>query len=183
MTDFNETTLIQRAKEGDNQAIETLYALHYQAVYNYVFHRVSDIHTTEDLSAEVFIRMVYKLPGYVDKGRPLLAWLYTIARNLVVDHHRDLKKRNLVSMLDEELDPHAENPLHEVEDQQEQDCFKAALKRLPESQRQLLIYRFIDGYPTREIMTLMNKSERAVRSLQHRALRSMQNALDEEDCL
>ena len=144
---------------------------------------MSDVQTAEDLTAEVFIRMVYKLPGYVDKGRPLLAWLYTIARNLVVDHHRDSKKKKLVSILDEELDPSAENPLQEVEDQQERDCFKAALKRLPESQRQLLIYKFIDGYPIQEIITLLDKSDRAVRSLQHRALRSLQKALDEEDCL
>lgn len=182
MVEYEEKALIRQAQEGDQKAIGMLYALHYQAVYNYVFHRVSDIHTAEDLSADVFIRMVHKLPAYIDRGRPLLAWLYTIARNLVADHHRGLKK-NLLSILDDEQDPAGRDPHQEVEDQQEQDCFRAALKLLPESQRQLLIYRFIDGYPTQEIMTLLDKSDRAVRSLQHRALRSLRKALDEEDCL
>lgn len=183
MTDFDEKALVKRAQRGDRQAIGALYVLHHQAVYNYVFHRVDDIHTAEDLTAEVFIRMVHKLPGYEDRGRPLLAWLYTIARNQVTDHYRDREKSKLVSMLDEERDPAGIDPGQAVQSQQEQDCFKAALKKLPESQRQLLIYRFIDGYPTPEITALLNKSDRAVRSLQHRALRSLQKALLEEDCL
>lgn len=183
MAEFEEKELILRAQEGNKQAIGALYGLNYQAVYNYVYYRVSDAQTAEDLTAEVFIRMVRRLPGYIDRGRPLLAWLYTIARHLVADHHRSRKKQQLVSVLEQELDPSSEDPRQEVELQQERDCFRAALKRLPESQRQLLIFRFIDGYPTREIMKLLEKSDRAVRSLQHRALRSMQNALVEEDCL
>ena len=183
MVEIEDKELIRQAQEGDSIAIGTLYAMYNQVVYNYIFHRVSDTHTAEDLTAEVFIRMVRKLPGYTDRGRPLVAWLYTIAKNLIVDHHRVQKKRILVSLLDEELDSSDEGPHQEVEDKQEQDCFRQALKRLPESQRRLLIYRFIDGYETNEIMKLLEKSDRAVRSLQHRALRSLRIALNEEDCL
>jgi len=93
--DKKESKLLQRAQRGDKQAIAALYDLHYQAVYKYIFFRVNDQPTAEDLSAEVFIRMIKRLSTYQDRGRPLLAWLYTIARNMVTDHHRKDGKRDI----------------------------------------------------------------------------------------
>lgn len=183
MDDKRETKLIQRAQRGDKNAIAALYDLHYQAVYNYIFYRVSDQPTAEDLSAEVFIRMINKLPGYLDRGRPLLAWLYTIARNLVIDHHRTGDKNTDVHIQDQFIESHDPTPDQQVQAIQAEDCFRQALVLLPESQRQLLIYRFINEFSMPKIVTLMNKSDRAVRSLQHRALRSLEKALIEENCL
>ena len=183
MDDNKEQKLLQGAQRGDKKAIADLYDTHYRAVYNYIFYRVSDLQVAEDLSAEVFIRMINKLPAYIDRGRPFLAWLYTIARNMVIDHHRVMDKKEEVPIMEDLLEDRILNPDQQLQDKQKSDCFKSALKILPETQRQLLIYRFINGFSTPKIIQLMDKSDRAVRSLQHRALRSLEKVLVEENCL
>jgi RNA polymerase sigma-70 factor (ECF subfamily) len=183
MGDHKEKELILRAKRGNKKAIASLYDAHYPAVYNYIYYRISDLQAAEDLSAEVFIRMINKLPGYVDRGRPLLAWLYTIARNLVIDHHRITDKKMEINLKEDLLEERIPGPDQNLEDKQTSDCFKKALDQLPESQRQLLIYRFINEFSTPKIIQLLNKSDRAVRSLQHRAIRSLERVLVEENCL
>ena len=74
-------------------------------------------------------------------------------------------------------------PGQQVQNRQTSDCFRSALEMMPESQRQLLIYRFINGFSTPKIIQLLQKSDRAVRSLQHRALRTLEKVLIEENCL
>ena len=181
--DTREEALLEKAQRGDKTAIASLYDAHYGAVFNYIHYRVDDQPTAEDLTAEVFIRMLHKLPGYIQRGRPLLAWLYTIARNLVVDHHRDLNKAEQLPIKDHLLEGEDRDPIQQVQENQTQDCFKKALTQLPETQRSILIYRFVDEFSTPEILELMDKSDRAIRSLQHRALRSLERALREENCL
>ena len=183
MVDNKEKHLLQSAQRGDKKAIAELYDLHYRAVYNYIFYRVSDQQTAEDLSAEVFMRMLRKLPVYIDRGRPFLAWLYTIARNIVIDHHRVGEKQEIVPIKEDILEDQIRKPDQQVQDNQTADCFKKALELLPESQRQLLIFRFINEFSTPKIIQLLNKSDRAVRSLQHRALRSLEKVLAEENCI
>lgn len=183
MDNIKEQKLLQSAQRGDKKAIADLYDLHYRAVYNYIFYRVSNLQVAEDLSAEVFIRMIKKLPAYIDRGRPFLAWLYTVARNIVIDHHRVEGKKEEVLIKEDVLEDQILNPDQQVQDRQTSDCFKSALEMMPETQRQLLIYRFINGYSTPKIIQLLNKSDRAVRSLQHRALRSLEKVLVEENCL
>ena len=183
MDNNKEQKLLQSAQRGDNKAIGDLYDLHYKPVYNYIFYRVSNLQVAEDLSAEVFIRMINKLPAYIDRGRPFLAWLYTIARNIVIDYHRVEGKKEEVLIKEDILEDKILNPDQQVQDRQTSDCFKSALKTLPETQRKLLIYRFINGFSTPKIIQLLNKSDRAVRSLQHRALRSLEKVLVKENCL
>jgi RNA polymerase sigma factor (sigma-70 family) len=104
-----EQTLL-RAKQGDKKAIAVLYDQHHQAVYRYIFYRVSDPAAAEDLAAEVYIRMIRKLPTYRDRGKPILAWLYTIARNLVVDHHRSLGRVDQLPLKDQILEDEKTRP-------------------------------------------------------------------------
>jgi len=183
MDDKKEKDLLRSAQRGDKKAIADLYDEHYRAVFNYIYYRVNHQLTAEDLSAEVFIRMINKLPDYVDRGRPLLAWLYTIARNMVIDFHRNQEKKEEVQIKEEVLEDRIESPDQQVQNRQREDCFQRAIHLLPETQRQLVIYRFINGFSTPKIIQLLNKSDRAVRSLQHRALRSLEQVLAEENCL
>jgi RNA polymerase sigma-70 factor (ECF subfamily) len=178
-----EKELLKQAISGDKKAIAALYDLHYQVIYRYVIYRVSDRTSAEDLTAEVFIRMIRKLPGYKDRGKPLLAWLYTIARNLVIDHHRSFGKENHLPIKDQVISDKAPGPVRRLQQRQDEQCFQKALDKLPESQRLILVYRFIEEFPTPKILELMGKSDRAIRSLQHRALRSLDKALREEKCI
>ncbi|NQS91310.1 MAG: sigma-70 family RNA polymerase sigma factor [Chloroflexi bacterium] len=183
MDEKQDKELLKRAKVGDKKAIAALYDQHYQAVYRYIFYRVSDQAAAEDLAAEVFIRMIRNLTGFRDRGKPLLAWLYTIARNLVIDHHRSNGNDDGIPIDDQIIQDLSPGPAQMLQNTQVEDCFRKALQKLPESQRQILIFRFVEDYETSRILELLDKSDRAVRSLQHRALRSMEKALIEENCL
>ena len=94
----DEFRLIQLAQRGDAEACAALYSRHYDAVYRYCYYRLGDSSLAEDLAGEVFVRMVEKLDTFQLRGRPLLAWLYTISRNLVADVHRDKGKAVHVSL-------------------------------------------------------------------------------------
>lgn len=86
--EINEKALLYRAQAGDRRAAGTLFECYYQDIYTYIFYRVSDRFTAEILTAVVFIRMLHRLPTYIDQGKSILSWLYTIARKLVVDYYR-----------------------------------------------------------------------------------------------
>ena len=181
--DRKETALIRKAQQGDRQAIGMIYQESYEDIYNYIFYRVSDQQTAEDLSSEVFIRMIRGLPDYRDRGKPVLAWLYTIARHLVIDHYRSKKSQHVLPLKDQLLEDHRPGPGKRIQQEQDGKCFRRALYTLTDDQQDVIIHRFIEQRSTAETAALLQKSTRAVRSLQHRALRSLEKALVKEDCL
>jgi len=173
--------LIRRAQRGDAAACAALYDEHYDAVYRYCYYRVGNADLAQDLTAEVFVRMVEKLDNYQVRGRPLLAWLYTIARNLVVDTHRTNGRATHVPLdaagpvVDEEA-----IPVEQLERRLAADCLAAAMAHLTEEQRQVILCKFFEGRTNAQTGELLNKTEGAIKSLQHRALAALRRALDTE---
>jgi RNA polymerase sigma-70 factor (ECF subfamily) len=180
----DESRLIQLAKQGDSEAFGTLYDHHYDAVYRYCYYRVTDVTMAQDLTSEVFVRMVDKLDTYRVKGRPLLAWLYTIARNLITDMHRQKEKAMQVPL--EEATTIGQDGRQElargVDQQLQADCLASALGHLTEEQRQVILLRFMEDYRNGQVARILEKSEGAIKALQHRALKSLRRALEEEKC-
>jgi RNA polymerase sigma-70 factor (ECF subfamily) len=180
----DESRLIELAQRGDANACAALYGRHYDAIYRYCYYRVSDSELAQDLTSEVFVRMVEKLDTFRSRGRPLVAWLYTIARNLVTDAHR--KKGKVVHIpLDETLhldgDHHADLA-RGVDRRLAADCLAAALEHLTEEQRYVILLRFIEGLNSGQVACILSKSEGAVKALQHRALKALRRALEKERC-
>jgi RNA polymerase sigma-70 factor (ECF subfamily) len=120
------------------------------------------------------------LPAYRDTGRPFEAWLYRIAHARVVDHYRRQNVR-LVAPLDEQLvagdttDP-AQTAAHQ------DDVRRAweALSSLTEDQQQVISLRFLAGYSIAEAASVLEKTEGAVKALQHRALASLRRLLEND---
>lgn len=179
----DETELIHLAKEGDEAAVSALYDRHYDAVFNYLYYRVNDQATAEDLTADVFVLMLENIESYTDQGQPILAWLYTIARNRVIDYYRDSDQFEKLPVKDELMAGNQETPSEIIKAQQSQACFRRALYHLTSSQRQVIIHKFLNQMSTTETAEMLDKSEGAVRSLQLRALTALENALEEEGCL
>ena len=175
--------LIRRAQHGDTEACGMLYDAHYDAVYRYCYYRVGDADLAQDLAAEVFVRMVEKLDSYQIRGRPLLAWLYTIARNLVIDSHRMNGRARQVSLdaARPVVDGRA-SPTEHVDRRLAADCLAAAMASLTEEQRQVILSKFVEGHSNSQTGKLLNRSEGAVKSLQHRALAALRRALEAEGC-
>ena len=171
-----ERRLVEQAKSGDAEAFAQLYDASMERVYRYVFFRVSDRQTAEDLTSQVFLKAWEKLESYHPKG-PFLSWLYAIARNTVIDHYRTQKQT--VSL--EDAGPMAadNDGLEDVmEFHFEMKSVQAAMQHLTDEQKEVLILRFIAEFDTDEIARRMDKSEGAVRALQMRALQALAKVID-----
>jgi len=173
----DEARLIQRAKEGDPAAFAEIYDQQQPAIYRYIFYRVGDVATAEDLTSEVFVRLVEKVDRFTYRGRPLLAWLYTIARNLVTDYRRRAGQAAMLP-LDGQLVAEGGNMEQAAERRLAQQRLAAALTHLTEDQRQVIILKFIEGLNNAEVAQMLGKSAGAVKSLQHRALAALRRILE-----
>lgn len=175
-----ERQLVQSAKSGDTEAFARLYDAYLEYVYRYVYFRVSDDETAEDITSQVFLKAWEHLDRYQPGGSPFLAWLYTIARNQVIDHYRTRKET--VSLDEAVFVPAKDQAVDEqVQSRFQLQALRDALQFLTEDQQQVLILRFIAGMETREISKQMGKAEGAVRALQMRALQALSRYMKEKE--
>ena len=177
MVDDNQ--LIEKAKNGDRSALGQLYDTHQPKIYRYIAYRVNDSALAEDLTAEVFVTMVRKLSSYQDRGRPLIAWLYTIAGNIIKMHYR---KHGAVifNPFPQEMIDQNDTPDQITDSKLTHAKLMAFIPRLTEEQRQVILMKFIDGFSNGEISRVLGKTEGSVKALQHRALQTLRNLMMEE---
>jgi RNA polymerase sigma-70 factor, ECF subfamily len=168
----DERQLIVSAQAGDQEAVSALYVAYAQSIFQYVSYRVDSRLVAEDITAEVFLRMVRGLKHYEDRGLPFGAWLYRIAANLLTEHYRQGKRMTL-SILSENERSDDTDPLERLARQEEQQQLSAALQALPAEYQDVLILRFMKNLSHAEVAAILDKSETAVRSLQHRALKAL----------
>ncbi len=180
---FIEPEMIRRAQAGDPEAVGWLYDRYYLSIYRYFRIRVDDQDTAEDLAAEVFVRMVEHLPRYQARGRPFLAWLYTIARHLLMDHYRAQPRAPAPLAVDSEREPGVEAEVEEIEARARWECVRRALRALTPDQQEVLLHRFLEGRSVEETAQLMGKQPNAIKALQHRALAALRRRMEEMGCL
>ncbi|MFQ5343332.1 MAG: sigma-70 family RNA polymerase sigma factor [Anaerolineae bacterium] len=176
----NEQRLIAQARQGDTAALSAIYDQYAEKIYIYLYHRLGDRQLAEDLTGDVFVRMVEAAdtPRFADTS--LSGWLYRIAHNLLVDHFR--RQREEVALPEELPMPttatgSGEGPAAIVERKLAQDGLRKALEVLTEEQRQVIVLRFGEGLTAREVAETMGKQENAIWQLQHRALNGLRRAL------
>jgi RNA polymerase sigma-70 factor, ECF subfamily len=174
-----ESALISAAKQGDKEAISVLYQNHVQPLFRYIAYRVESDATAEDLTSEVFLRMVKGIASYEETGAPFAAWLYRIAANLITDHYRRNKRQAVPDSEAEQIPVDETDPLGRVAKAVEREMLRRALMALPADYQTLLILRFMQGLPNAEVAAALGKSEGAVRVMQHRALKALAEQLGE----
>ena len=175
----DERRLVEQAKSGDAEAFGQVYDACVDRVYRFIFFRVSDVPTAEDLTSQVFLKAWRNLGRYRPSG-PILAWLYTIARNTVIDHYRTAKQ---TVPLEEAAPVAVQNDTldDQVEFQFEMESLQKSLQYLTDEQREVVILKFVAEYDTDQIARKMGKSEGAVRALQMRALQALAKIMKKED--
>ena len=175
----DESRLVKLAKSGEAEAFASLYDGYFERIYRYVYFRVADEQTAEDLASQVFLKAWENLGRYKPSGAPFLAWLYTIARNAVIDHYRTRKETvaldDVIGLASPGTAPDEQVQLHF-----ETASLRVALKTLTDDQQQVLILKFIAGLGTDEIARQLGKRAGAVRALQMRALQALNKLLEEE---
>jgi RNA polymerase sigma-70 factor (ECF subfamily) len=139
---------------------------------------VSDRQAAEDLTSEVFVRMLRFIGNFKPPGSSFKAWLFQIARNLAIDHSRRMKVRNHLS-LEEDLIDQTDDLDETVERRLNSETLAKALGKLTEEQRDVIIMRFVSGMPIAETANALHKSEDAVKGLQRRALIALRDILED----
>ncbi len=168
--------IIERASQGDDAAITRLYEMHLDRIARYIAYRVPDS-DVEDLTAEVFVRMIEGLPNFVYTGAPFEAWLYKIAQARVADYHR-ARSRHPEEDMPDNLEAPQQLPEERLLRDHEFATVRKALDELNDDERDLLLLRFVERKSHREVADLLDKSEAATRTMQHRALTKLADLLE-----
>lgn len=167
-------TLMERAQGGDQVAFRQLHDRYAAPVRRFVASRVPDS-LADDLTNETFLRAWRALTGFRWQDRDPLAWLLTIARNLIADHWSLL--RNRLEVPSEDLGPALRSSVPGADDvvldRAQAAGLREAVRRLPPAQRRCVELRFLAEMSVRETAVAMGRQDTAVRALQHRALRSL----------
>ena len=154
-----------------------LYDLHAPRVYAYIYRRVGDVHLAEDLTGDVFVRVIRAIQSERFWHTSFQAWLYRIAHNLVVDHYR--RQMPVAELaLDERLAATGDDPVTTVDSQLSRQRLQEAIAHLTPDQQQVLALRFGEEMTARETAEVLCKSVGAVEALQHRALSALRRIME-----
>lgn len=161
---------VARAKQGDDDAMRFLYLRYADNVYGYVCSIVRDEHEAEDVTQQIFAKLMTALQRYEARSVPFSAWILRIAHNAAIDHMRarravPCEEVRSADVEDIDLSRERARDLH------------AALSKLPPEQRDVIVMRFVLGLSPREIAERIGRSEDAVHGLQHRGRTTLRREL------
>jgi RNA polymerase sigma-70 factor, ECF subfamily len=169
--------LVDRAQAGDRDALEELYLIHFDRIYSYLHLTVGNRHDAEDLTTQTFLRMLESIGRFRWRSAPFSAWLFRIAHNLSMDHFRSSRR----SQPTEDVPEPAGTEERSAEDEAFQSIGRRSMlemiEGLSDEQRQVLTLKFVFNFTNGDVATILGKTEGAVKSLQHRALVSLQKQL------
>ena len=172
--DFDEKAIVDAAQEGDQVALSALYDHYFPRVYRYVSTRLSTTEDAEDVTTEIFLRIIENLRKFSWRGLPFGAWVFRIARNEVVSHVRRQKVRSATAQLSESIQDPSPDHVDEIATAFTIATIREAAERLPEAQRQVIALRFGAGLSVAETAKALSKTENNVKVLQHKAIAKLQ---------
>ena len=170
--------LVERAQAGDRAALEELYLIHFDRIYSYLHVTVGNRHDAEDLTTQTFLKMLEAIGKFRWQSAPFSAWLFRIAHNLAMDHFRANKR----------WQPEEDVPEPEPDDSTSAEA--GALESIGRTsmldlidglsleQQQVLTLKFVFNFANAEAASILGKTEGAIKSLQHRALVSLQKQIE-----
>ena len=171
--------LVERAQRGDREALEELYLLHFDRIYSYLHMSVGNRHDAEDLTTQTFLKMLESITKFRWQAAPFSAWLFRIAHNLAMDHFRATRRWQPEEDVPEQ--PGEEEPSAEAQAMQSigRQSMLELIEDLSVEQQQVLTLKFVFNFANADVATILGKTEGAVKSLQHRALASLQKHISQ----
>jgi RNA polymerase sigma-70 factor, ECF subfamily len=173
-----QQVVLEKAKRADPAALGVLYDQYADKIYNYIYHRVGQADVAEDLTGQVFMRMLEAVRTGHGWQTSFSGWLYRIAHNLVIDHYRRKARATLVDIDDAApMQAQSGNPVESTELQFERQRLRDALRKLTDEQSQVISLRFLEDLSIAEVADIMQKTEGAVKALQYRAVLALRRVM------
>lgn len=174
--------LIKRAQTAcDPDAFDGLYLLFADRVFRYLLARLSDAELAEEITAQIFLHLIEKIDRYriapKDNATIFSAWLYRLSHNKMIDVIRKLRRNQHVGIEHAESVLEPSSVIEAVEEKLDFEQILSKLQMLNEQQREVILLRFMDGYSIAETAQILNKSEGAIKALQHRSLENLRHFL------
>jgi RNA polymerase sigma-70 factor, ECF subfamily len=177
----DDLRLLAEAFEYDEAALSAIYDRYEVRIYTYIYRRIGDQTLAEDLTGQVFLKMLEAIRNRKAWHSSFSGWLYRIAHNVVIDHYRQRDHQPQVSLDDEPALPALDdNPAAATELKLDIERLRAAIARLTDEQAEVISLRFLEGYSISEVAEMMNKSEGSIKALQYRAVATLRQLLQTE---
>ena len=177
MLAIQEKILLHQIKNGNQQAFAQLYDTYKEKIYRFIYFRVSDEERAEDLANDVFMRIF----DYIQKGNTIenfRAFLYQIARNLIIDFYRTRDHEALpIDEFIEENIPEKEDLEEKIDIKLDIEKIKESVKKLPDPYQEVIVLRFIEGMSFKEIARLISTTEDNARQRAHRGIKKLKKML------
>lgn len=175
-----EDQTVSQAIQGDQQAFSALYDTYIDSIYRFIYVRVEDQQTAEDIASAVFMKAWEKLGDYQQRGLPFRAWLFRIARNAVIDHYRTRKEVAPLEAAANAYDKQSLSLSEGVGIKIEAERILTLMKQLTDDQRNVLTLKLVHGLDTEEVASTLGKRQGAVRALQMRGLQALTKLMESE---
>jgi len=173
--------LVERGQKGDRTALEELYLIHFDRIYSYLHMTVGNRHDAEDLTTQTFLRMLESIGKFRFQTAPFSAWLFRIAHNLSMDHFRANRRWQPEEDVPEPHDSEERSAEDEAFQSIGRQSMLELIDSLSQEQQQVLTLKFVFSFSNAETATILDKTEGAVKSLQHRALVSLQKQISSNE--
>jgi RNA polymerase sigma-70 factor (ECF subfamily) len=165
---------IPGTKEYETQ-LSGLYEEYYDKIARYVYVHIGVKEEAEDIAGEVFLKALQSLKSYREQGVPMHGWLFRIAHNLTVDRLRKTNKRKRVEIVEVDSLPSlgSDNPADIAERNVEFERVVEAMNQLTTEQREVINLRFFGQLTSKEVSSVLGKSDGAVREMQRAAIEKL----------
>jgi RNA polymerase sigma-70 factor (ECF subfamily) len=177
----NEENIIKKAASGNKDAFGLLYDKYLPQIYRFIYIKVNDKKTAEDLTHQVFLNAWQNIVNYKHRGHPFSAWLYSIARNEIIDYYRGRKVYVSLDGLDPDSKQIDSNAItQDVENKLAIEMVINKINFLKPDYQDVIILRFVEEMSIKETALTIKKTEGAVKLIEHRALKQLRALLNEQ---
>jgi RNA polymerase sigma-70 factor (ECF subfamily) len=179
----DEHSWVEIARNGDpserSDAVGWLYERYFDRIYRYIYLKLGDPTEAEDISEQVFLKMIESIDTFQWQGSTFASWLYRIAHNQVVDTLRRQTRRPQVSLepVGDTLPSERDDPHQLAEQSDFRSHLLEAISGLTDLQAQVIMLKFGSSLSNAEVAAILDRTEGAIKALQYSALQSLQKKL------
>ena len=172
---YNEKEHILACQDGNTEAFGLIYDHHVRTIYNFIYYKVFDKETAEDLTSQTFFKALRNVSS-IDPERPVISWLYKIAHNSVLDHYRSSRPKEDIDdhwdLADEDVDVVGKLDTHV-----DMKRIEKYLKQLSSLEREIIFMRVWEELPYQAIAEIVGKSEANCKMIYSRSIKKLKSLI------